>query len=424
MGFLAKLIVTYEDGTTATVVTDQTWASSLRGALREGDIYDGEIYDARLETDWSKPGLAGADSWNGVDVNTDFKGKIDPFTGGYVEVLSSLILHPSTVIIYEGSKSTGSDYGMVNTVSNTSGFQPFTLRKGQTAIVDFGQNMVGWVDFKVKGKAGVRMRQRFTEMLNDTGSKSRGNDGPGGSLYLANLRSAKAQLYYTLSGKADGEQYHPSTTFFGFRYLEITATDDIEVLSLEGQPVSSSTRDLGTVETSHADVNKLFSNIQWGQRGNLLSVPTDCPQRDERLGWTADTQVFSRTGMFNADMYSFYRKWMTDMRDGQGSDGAYPGIAPENWGTPFGQVGWADAGIFVPWNIYLMYGDKEVLRENFSSMERYMNFLATQVFDGYKYNGGGLTWGDWLSFASTDTRYISVAYYAQNAQIMARVCRA
>ena len=424
LGFIAKLIVTYDDGTTETLITDQTWQSSLRGALREGDIYDGEIYDARLETDWSKPGLTGADSWNGVDVSTDFKGKIDPFTGGYVQVLSSLILHPQTISIYEGSKSTGTDYGMVNVVSTPSAGQPFTLKKGQTAIIDFGQNMVGWVDFKVKGKTGVRMRQRFTEMLNDTGAKSRGNDGPGGSLYLANLRSAKAQLYYTLAGREGGEQYHPSTTFFGFRYLEITATDDIEVLALEGQPISSSTRDLGTIETSNADVNKLFSNIQWGQRGNLLSVPTDCPQRDERLGWTADTQVFSRTGMFNADMYSFYRKWMTDMRDGQASDGGYPGVAPENWGTPFGQVGWADAGIFVPWNIYLMYGDTEVLKENFSSMERYMSFLATQQFDGYKYNGGGLTWGDWLSFASTDTRYIAVAYYAQNAQIMARVCRA
>ena len=335
LGFLAKLVVTYEDGTTQEVVTDQTWASSLRGALRSGDIYDGEIYDARLESDWSKPGLPMADGWNAVAVNTDFKGSVDAFTGGYVEVLGSHLLHPQHVCIYEGSKATDTDYGQVNTLPTTEGFQPFTLRKGQTAIVDFGQNMVGWVDFKVKGKAGVRMRHRFTEMLNDTGAKSRGNDGPGGSLYLTNLRSAKAQLYYTLSGKADGEQYNPSTSFFGFRYLEITATDDIEVLALEGQPISSSVYDTGTIETSHDDVNRLFSNIMWGQRGNLLSVPTDCPQRDERLGWTADTQVFSRTGLFNADTYSFYRKWMQDMRDGQNAEGAYPGIAPENWGQPF-----------------------------------------------------------------------------------------
>ena len=424
LGFMAKLLVTYDDGTTDIIVTDKTWASSLRGALRNGDIYDGEIYDARLATEWSMPGKVNLDNWNAVGVNTDFKGTIDAFTGGYIQTLNPLFLHPQAVSIYEGSKGTGTDYGMVNTVSNSSGFAPFTLKKGQTAIVDFGQNMVGWVDFKVKGQQGNRMRLRYTEMLNDNGSRSRGNDGPGGSLYLANLRSAKAQLYYTLAGTPEGETYHPSTTFFGFRYLEITATDDLEVLALEGQPISSSTHDTGSIETSHPDVNQLFSNIQWGQRGNLLSVPTDCPQRDERLGWAGDTQAFSTTGLYNADMSIFYRKWMQDMRDGQGTNGAYPGIAPECWGQPLGQVGWADAGILVPYNTYMMTGDKAVLRENFSSMERYMSYLATQTFDGYKYNGPGTTWGDWLAFASTDTRYICVAYYALDAQLMARMAQA
>ena len=422
-GFLAKLIITYEDSSQEVIVSDLSWLSSKSGALKKGDIYDGEIYDARLASPWATASFDDS-RWNGVAENKDFSGKVEAFTGGFVKVLPERIQQVKTATVYEGSKSAGSDYGMANVVSTQEGVAPVTVKKGQAVVFDFGQNVVGWVDFKVKGKAGNRLKMRFVEMLNDTGSRSRGNDGPGGTPYLANLRSAKASLYYTLCGDEEGESYHSSMTFFGFRYCEVTPSDDVEILAIEAQPVSSSTEDRGFVQTSNALVNQLFSNIQWGQRGNLLSVPTDCPQRDERLGWMADTQVFSRTGLFNAFMESFYRKWMQDVRDGQRSDGAYPGIAPECWGQPFGQCVWADAGILVPWNLYLMTGNKDVLQENYDSMERYMNFLSTQVFDGYKYNGGGLTWGDWLSFVTTDTRYIAVAYYAYVAQLMSKMSKA
>ena len=423
LGFLAKLLITYEDGTQDIIVTDNTWRSSVKGAMKSGDIYDGEIYDARLEEPWTASDYDDS-QWNGVAENIEFKGVINAFTGGYVMTLPHLFQQPKTANIYEGSRATGTDYGMANVVSTQEGNGPISLKKGQAVVIDFGQNVVGWVNFKVKGQAGNRLKMRFVEMLNDNGSRSRGNDGPGGTPYLANLRSAKASLYYTLRGDADGESYHPSMTFFGFRYCEITPSDDVEILTIEAQPISSSTEDRGAVETSNDLVNQLFSNIQWGQRGNLLSVPTDCPQRDERLGWAADTQVFSTTGLYNAYMESFYRKWMQDMRDGQNSQGGYPGIAPECWGQPFGQTVWADAGILVPYNLYVMTGNKDILRENYASMERYMNFLSTQQFDGYKYNGGGLTWGDWLSFVSTDTRYIAVAYYAYVAQLMAIMSQA
>ena len=423
LGFLAKLLIRYTDGTEDTVVSDLSWLSSKGGALKLGDIYDGEIYDARLATDWTA--AAYDDSrWNSVVENVDFNGEINAFTGGYVTTLPTLCQQVKTASIYEGTKSTGSDYGMANVVSTNEGAGSVTVKKGQAVVFDFGQNIVGWVNFKVRGRAGNRLKMRFVEMLNDTGARNRGNDGPGGTPYLANLRSAKASLYYTLSGAEEGESYHSSTTFFGFRYCEVTPSDDVEILAIEAQPVSSSTDDRGYVETSHSLVNQLFSNITWGQRGNLLSVPTDCPQRDERLGWMADTQVFSCTGLYNAYMESFYRKWMRDVRDGQNAEGAYPGVAPECWGTPFGQTVWADAGIVVPWNLYVMTGNKEIILENYASMERYMNFLSRQVFDGYNYNGGGLEWGDWLSFVSTDTRYIAVAYYAYVTQLMAKMSRA
>ena len=424
LGFLAKLLIRYDDGSEEVVVSDLTWRSSRRGALMLGDIYDGEIYDARRADDWISADYDDS-QWLGVGQNTDFHGVVEAFTGGYVQTLPDHVQQVRTATIYEGTKATGTDFGMANVVRTQQGewTAPIAVKRGQSLLLDFGQNVVGWVSFKVKGARGCQLKMRFVEMLNDDGSRSRGNDGPGGTPYLANLRSAKASLYYTLSGAAEGEAYHPSTTFYGFRYCEVTPSDDVEMFSIEAMPISSSTCELGSLETSNALVNQLFSNITWGQRGNLLSVPTDCPQRDERLGWAADTQVFSRTGMFNADMGSFYLKWMQDMRDGQNAEGAYPGVAPECWGTPFGQCVWADAGILVPYNIYVMTGNIEALRQNYASMERYMDYLSRQVFDGYKYNGGGLTWGDWLSFVATDTRYIAVAYYALDAQLMAYMSR-
>ena len=423
LGFLAKLLIRYTDGTEDVIVSDLSWLSSKGGALKLGDIYDGEIYDARLASNWTAPDYDDS-RWNAVRENVEFKGQIDAFTGGYVRTLPDKVQQVHTATIHEGVKSTGTDFGMANIVSTTEGPAVILVRKGQSVVFDFGQNVVGWVNFRVKGRAGNRLKMRFVEMLNDTGSRSRGNDGPGGTPYLANLRSAKASLYYTLCGADEGESYHPSTTFFGFRYCEVTPSDDVEILAIEAQPVSSSTEDRGSVETSNALVNQLFSNITWGQRGNLLSVPTDCPQRDERLGWMADTQVFTCTGLYNAYMESFYRKWMQDVRDGQNSQGAYPGVAPECWGTPFGQTVWADAGIVVPWTLYVMTGNKDAIRENYDSMERYMTYLSKQAFDGYQYNGGGLEWGDWLSFVTTDTRYIAVAYYAYVTQLMAKMSRA
>ena len=422
-GLKVKLVVNYADSSQDIIVSDNSWLSSKKGALKMGDIYDGEIYDARLATTWTTADYDDSD-WNGVEENREFSGQIDAFTGGYVMTLPDHVKQVQTATIHEGVTATGTDFGMAKVVAQQEGIGTIELKKGQSVVIDFGQNIVGWVDFRVKGQAGNRLQMRFVEMLNDTGARSRGNDGPGGTPYLANLRSAKASLYYTLRGDADGESYHPSTTFFGFRYCEITPSDDVVIESIVAQPISSSTTELGSVETSNALVNQLFSNITWGQRGNLLSIPTDCPQRDERLGWTADTQVFCRTGLFNAAMESFYRKWMQDMRDGQNNEGAYPGVAPECWGTPFGQTVWADAGIVVPYSLYVMTGNKDAISENYASMERYMNYLATQSFDGYKYNGGGLTWGDWLSFVNTDTRYIAVAYYAYTAQLMAKMSRA
>lgn len=421
LGFIAKLLVTYDDGTQETFVSDLTWRSSQNGAVRAGDIYDGEIYDARLESAWTTASYDDS-QWNDVETNTSFSGKIVAYTGGYIQQLTDKVQPLQKATVYKKSQSSGSNYGTISVVRNISS-APFSLTKGQAVILDFGQNIVGWVRLKVRGRSGNCLHIRFAEMLNDTGEKSRGNDGPGGSLYLANLRTAKAECFYTLAGKTGGEEYHTTTTFYGFRYCEIDPTEYVEILSCEALPISSSTEETGTLTTSNAQVNQLISNIQWGQRGNLLSVPTDCPQRDERLGWSGDTQVFCLTAMYNADTESFFRKWLQDMRDSQRNDGAYSTVAPYT-NSRIGAAAWSDAGILVPWKVYQMYGNKQVLEENFAAMEKYMDWLATQTDGTYHYAGASTVYGDWLSYADTDARLIAVAYYAYDALIMSKIARA
>lgn len=419
VAFMAKLVIEYTDGSKETVVTDASWATYDNGALRKGDIYNGETYNATLEDGWTKAGYDQS-AWHAIVSSRDFTGEICAFEGPAARIRTSLTRLPEHITIYEGIKQTGTAYGMVNVVSETSGNSPVKLKKGQTVIYDFGQNMVGWVRVNVKGKAGCTLRARFSEMLNDKGDTNRGDDGPGGSLYLINLRTAKASMYYTLRGDEEGETYSPTNTYYGFRYCEITAGDDIEINGIEGLVVGADNEEGSSLTTSHDAVNQLYSNVIWGQRGNFMSVPTDCPQRDERLGWTGDTQIFCRTAAYNANTAAFYHKFMGDMRDSQRPDGAYPDVAPIAW-VGYGNGAWGDAGIIVPWTTYLMHGDKSIIEENYESMEKYMDWMAAQAGDGYKYQGAGTNYGDWVSFVPTDSRYVSVCYYAYDALLMSKM---
>lgn len=419
VAFMAKLVIEYTDGSKETVVTDASWATYDNGALRKGDIYNGETYNATLEDGWTKAGYDQS-AWHAIVSSRDFTGEICAFEGPAARIRTSLTRLPEHITIYEGIKQTGTAYGMVNVVSETNGNSPVKLKKGQTVIYDFGQNMVGWVRVNVKGKAGCTLRARFSEMLNDKGDTNRGDDGPGGSLYLINLRTAKASMYYTLRGDEEGETYSPTNTYYGFRYCEITAGDDIEINGIEGLVVGAENEEGSSLTTSHDAVNQLYSNVIWGQRGNFMSVPTDCPQRDERLGWTGDTQIFCRTAAYNANTAAFYHKFMGDMRDSQRPDGAYPDVAPIAW-VGYGNGAWGDAGIIVPWTTYLMHGDKSIIEENYESMEKYMDWMAAQAGDGYKYQGAGTNYGDWVSFVPTDSRYVSVCYYAYDALLMSKM---
>lgn len=423
LGFIAQLRLEYEDGSVEYIVTDTDWSSSYCGPLILGDIYDGETYDARRESDWSSPEYDASD-WNLTEENTEFHGEITAFRGQTVRVRNEFRLTPKTITVYEGAKPTGTTYGEINVTRTLSGTEPLQLKAGETALVDLGQNMTGWIRFTAKGQRGTHLRIKFGEMLNDNGASDRLNDGPGGSLYTYNLRTAEATLHYTLKGVEDGETFQPSTTFFGFRYCEITTSSDVEIAQFTGEFVGSDLEEHATFETSHPDVNQLYSNIRWSQRDNFLSVPTDCPQRDERLGWTGDIQVFARAATYHADTRAFLRKWLNDLRQSQREDGAYPDIAPfpNFWG--FGTGGWGDAGVIVPWTVYLMTGDQAVLEECYASMTHYMDWLSLQGDGQYKYNGAGTSTGDWLSYENTDSRYVCVCHYANVAQLMSKIAGA
>lgn len=414
IALLAAIRLSDADGERV-LYTDKTWEASWGSAIRAADIWDGEMYDA------NQPSLAAISEkqdslhW-GAPAEETHDLFVTPQVGSTITVRPNLTRKPETVTVYRGTEDNGSDYGKIHVVRTLTG-NSFTLAAGEAAVLDFGQNMVGWPTFTARGAAGTSLQIRFGEMLNDSGLKSRGNDNPEGSIYSINYRSAKAKLCYILNGQDDA--YRPTFSFFGFRYCEIRATADVTFENLTAEVVGSANRETGHMETSNADVNRLISNVLWGQRGNYLSVPTDCPQRDERLGWTGDTQAFCCTAAYNADVDGFFHKWLQDARDSQAENGMYPDVIPKVRVVGWGGAAWSDAGIIVPYTMWKMYADTDIIREHYASMERYMDWLATTDL-----SGPNATYGDWLAYEPTDARYISVAYYALDARYMAAMSRA
>ncbi len=414
--FIAELEIDDANGLRE-IFTDTSWQASFGGALRTADIYGGEVYNANFPSFASLSLTSCRLVWH-----TPTASKkdiiISPNISEPVRVREHLALSPVSISVYSGIVDNGSDYGRVNTVSSFNDRNSFTLSKDQTAVIDFGQNMAGIFEFDVSGKQNTSVQVRVAEMLNDSGMRSRGNDGAEGSAYTANYRRARSKVYYIL-GDSDGH-YLPTHTFFGYRYLEFSCDGDVCISNLRALPMGSDLRETGNIITSNAEVNRLFSNILWGQRSNYLSIPTDCPQRDERLGWTGDTQLFCNTAAYNADVRLFFHKWLCDLRDCQQSDGAYRNLVPPSHmaETIFGATAWADAGITVPYVIWKMYGDTDIIREHYDSMERYMAWLESRGFAGPI-----CRYGDWLAYEPTDAELVSVAYYAYDASLMASMCR-
>ena len=401
--FRAVLELTYADGTKQCFGTNTSdWKAGVAGPVLHAAIFDGEVYDARIQ-----PGFATPEKLAAPEVNTEFQGEILPSEGAEVYLRDDIALTPVCAYLWSEAEGASDDaFGKVVITKQFAPGEEMVVQPGQTLVVDFGQNAAAVPSFVFKATEGTTLTCLPGELLNDgNGAKNRGMDGPEGSVHRTNLRipDQGMQLIYTFADSKDYVAYHPQCTFFGYRYASITATGEVRIRSVKSVPVTSIAKHLetGTVTTGDELVNRLISNTVWGQRSNYLSVPTDCPQRNERLGWTADTQVFTETGSFFANTDAFFHKWMRDMRDSQSATGGFPGVAPTaQYGGDMMRLGWADAGVIVPWTVWKQFGDKSVIEQNWEAMERFMQHVDETKYDhrALAAENGNYQWADWLSY--------------------------
>ena len=387
LALLVQLHITYTDGTSEIVATDKSWKSAT-GAILESDIYNGETYDARLEMPgWNKPGFDES-SWENVSI---------------LPQSNNILVAPQGV--------------PVRAIMEIKPVKLLTTPKGEI-VYDMGQNMVGWVRLKVQGKKGDKVIIKFAEVLDKDGN-----------FYTENLRSAKATDTYILKG--DGEEvYEPRFTFHGFRFVKLEKFPGAPALdNITGVVIHSDMPLTGNFSCSDSLINQLQHNIQWGQRGNFLDVPTDCPQRNERLGWTGDAQVFSMTAAFNFNVAAFYTKWMKDVAADQLPDGKVTDVVPDVRRGRGGATAWADAAIIVPWTVYCIYGDKHIIEEQYECMKAWVEYMKGRAGDDNLWTDDK-HYGDWLAFASTRSDYsgattekdlVANAYYYYSTTLLSKI---
>lgn len=401
--FRGVLALYYSDGSTRLYGTDtENWKAGIAGPVTHAAIYDGEEYDARIAPGFETPEKLGV-----PEINTEFHGDIFPSDGAEIYFRHDLVLSPVKTYVWQGVAGEDENhFGRVVLKREYGAGEPIVVNPGENLVVDFGQNCSAVPVFVFNAAEGTELNCVTAELLNDgNGSKERGMDGPEGSVHRQNLRipDTGMKLKYTFANSPEDVCYTPRYTFFGYRYVSINVTDKVVIKSIKSLPVTSISRDMeiGKIETGNELVNKLISNTIWGQRSNYLSVPTDCPQRNERLGWTADTQVFTETGSFFANTTSFFHKWMRDLIDSQGEKGGFPGVAPlSQYGNEMTRLGWSDAGIIVPWSIWKQFGDTEIVEQSWKSMEKYMNHINETRYDHNVLieENGNYQWADWLSY--------------------------
>ena len=399
LALLLQLELTYQDGSKEFIVSDASWKGNA-GPILFSDIYNGETFDARQSNrSWSTTPFDDA-GWKNVMVLDHEK---------------------CTLIASQGEP--------VKRIQEIKPIKLLTTPQGEK-VFDLGQNIVGWARLKVNGKAGDKVTVSFAEVLDKDGN-----------FYTDNLRGAKATDVYILKGEGE-EIYEPHFTFHGFRYVRVEGfPGELTNGNITGIVIHSAIRPTGTFECSDPLINKLQSNIQWGQKGNFLDVPTDCPQRDERLGWTGDAQAFAPTASFNFNVASFFTKWLKDLAADQFKNGAVPDVIPdilnfhgepgignkkEGWAA---STGWADAALVIPWTMYLSYGDERILEEQYASMQAWVEYMQKRAGDKYLWTGDK-HYGDWLSFNSTDSDYpgaytekdlIASAYFAYSSHLLAQI---
>lgn len=416
--FMAQLEIEYADGTHEVVVTDKSWKVTERGPIQEADFQMGEFYDARREMPgWSKPGFDESSWENAIlasengstramfyeGVNPESAAQNPQIKGREVELGFK---RPPVLQAFPGVP-----------VRATEEIPAVSVRQATNGayIFDLGQNIAGVVRLKVKGPAGTTIQLRHGEMLY-----------PDGRLMTENLRRARAIDHYVLKGDPRGETYTPRFTSHGFQYVEVSGypgVPDKDVIT--GVVLHSDTPLVSDFTCSDPVLNRLFQNIVWTQRGNFIDLPTDCPQRDERFGWTGDAQVYVRAATYNADVAAFYTKWLRELMESQRPSGAFPGFAPHPFqhGWDFGTA-WADAGVICPWTIWQVYDDTRIIERCWEPMVRFLEWRKRTSKDFLGVNHGN-DWGDWLSFGGkTPLEYIDTVYFGYSAKLMADMARA
>ena len=374
-GLAAQITLTFEDGSSKILSTDESWKVS-DGPVRFSEIYDGEIYDSAKTPLLDQP-------------VTIFDGPTD------------------TLILQQGEEVCEQERLAVKKV--------FVTPNGET-VLDFGQNMTGYVELFVNAKAGDCVDLSFAEVMDKEGN-----------FYTENYRGAKAQYHYICS---DGVQtWHPSLTFYGFRYIRINdfpgGIDCVKPENFTAITVHSNMKRTGFLSSSNTMLNQLFSNIIWGQKGNFLDVPTDCPQRDERLGWTGDAQVFVRTACLNYDVEKFFTKWLADLASDQHDDGYVGHVIPDLLQNPQASSAWGDAATICPWQVYLAFGNKQILKNQYQSMKKWIDYITSTTTTKYLWTGG-THYGDWLGLdapsgsykGSSNEDFIASAFYAYSTSLV------
>ncbi len=401
---MVELHLTYDDGTHEVIGTDTTWKTST-GPELEADFLMGETYDARKEM----PGWASASfddsSWENAILAKDNGSVVEPFIDKFIEEQREFgFVRPPIMQAYPAQPVR---------VTQELPAKSVTQLKPGTWIFDLGQNFAGNVRFKVKAEAGQKFVLRFGEMLH-----------PDGRLMTENLRAARATDTYIAKGSSEGETWTPRFTFHGFRYVEVTGFSDEPPLdAVTGLVMHSDTPLASGFECSDPVVNQIFQNAVWTQRANWIELPTDCPQRDERLGWTGDAQIYAASAAIHADVAAFFRKWLRELEEAVTKEGYYPSYAP----YPFGHGGdihgtaWSDAGVIVPHALWMATGDQSFFTDHWPAMTRFME--ARKAHDpklmGTAFGAG---WGDWLNLNDpTPHAYVELAYFTLSSRMMAEM---
>lgn len=374
---LAEIHLTDATGKKTILVTDEQWEVA-ESAIRFSEIYDGETYDAGfLVTDWQRPVILDETHEN--------------------------------LIAQEGE--------MIQEKERVAVKRIFQTPKGET-VVDFGQEVTGYVEIQLTAQRGAEIKFTHGEVLDKEGN-----------FYNANYRSAKAQVHYIC--QEGYNQYHPKLTFFGFRYLKIEAFPETPRADhFSAIAIYSDIKQTGSIETGNVQLNQLISNIFWGQKTNFVDVPTDCPQRDERLGWTGDAQAFVKAASYNYDVARFFKKWLADLRVAQKENGMVPDVVPDYLNDGHYSAAWADAVTIIPWQLYQTYGDKSFLVDNFEAMQKWVDFV-TATTETENLWTGTLYFGDWLGLdapagslmGSSRVDFVASAFYANSTRILVETGR-